>query len=343
MQAVITHIKRKINTFFERKKLLRMLNMDINTQYGFKLLTMKHLPNGFAHLSYKCLTSQGHKVVLRICRNVTAAHVELEGKLLDQLSRDQVLGHHTTIMISDKNGKKTSQIDGMLYCLFGFVENDRIVGMSDSHINEVARIVRNIHESGESFYHNYEARSLMCANKVIEALVNLNASATISHAEYSNMLDIMTRYNEVIKKHQQKTILHGDVHHNNLLVNKKNNKLVLIDFDDFCVGPAIIDLAIMVQMLCLELNIFNIKMAKKIVYQYLAASKCKIYFNSEDLLICILYSLVRNCEYYLRAYVNNREEFTMAYKSIQSVQACSKQILKELSPFNSAIHPPSFV
>ena len=338
LQQIFHKTKNKVNLFLAKKKRLQLIKSDISNKYGLNITKFKPLTNGFVHLSYKCVTDNNKAFVLRVLRDddANANTIQLEGNLLDRLNKDPYVHNRIVTMVSDKNGQKCGQINQYLYCLFNYINHDKIVRMDDNHIQAITFLVRRIHDTGVHFYQYYEERELLDAQQINNNLFECYSKKIISQDEFNIMKNIVVAYNTTIEKYPTKTILHCDVHRGNLLLNKDNNQMLLLDFDDFCVGPAILDLAIMMQMFCLEKNVFDIKMAKKILKAYYEVSSIPINYPVNDLITFMLFNLVCACEYYLQvsdgAYRSN--EFNIAYQRISEVQSCAEIIIKELEVIN---------
>lgn len=332
LQQVFHNVKNKLNLFFEKKEMLQQIKSDIFSKYGFNIVKFKPLANGFVHLSYKCNTSDNKTFVLRVMRDADPAAIRLEGNLLDQLSKDPDINNRIVTMISDRYGQKMGQIDGHLYCLFNYIDHEQIFSMSDNHIQSIVFLIRKIHDIGVNFYQHYEERDLIDAHQISNNLFNFYSKNIITQDEFNNMNDIVTEFNAAIAKYHTKTILHCDIHRGNLLFNKDNKQVFLLDFDDFCVGPAIFDLAIMMQMFCLEKNIFDIEMAKKIIKAYHEASMHQVDYDVHDLINFMLFNMVYACEYYLQVSDEPYKsvEYKIVYHRIEHVQSCSENIMKKL-------------
>lgn len=334
LQQIFHTTKNKMNLFLEKKKMLQLIKSDIYKKYGLSIIKFKPLTNGFVHLSYKCVTDNNKAFVLRvICDDdANVGTMQLEGNLLDRLNQDPYIYNRIATIISNKNGQKGGQIKHYLYCLFNYINHDQIVIMNDNHIQDIVFLVRRIHDVGVNFYQHYEERELLDTQQINNNLFECYSKKTITQDEFNKMKDIVMAYNKTIAKYPIKTVLHCDVHRGNLLLNKDNNQVMLLDFDDFCVGPAILDLAIMMQMFCLEKNVFDIEMAQKLLKAYYEASTIPINYPVNDLIIFMLFNLVCACEYYLQvsdgAYRSN--EFNIAYQRILEVQSCTEIIIKEL-------------
>lgn len=332
-------VRNKVTLFFTRQRMLSHIKRDICEKFGLNIVTIEPLQGGFQHLSYKCVTSDGNKIMLRVCQNIDEADIIIEAQLLDKLSLNPSLHNHISPMISARNGQKLCRVDNFLYCLFKYIENNGINVLTDSHIKSLGHLVRKLHEIGVHVHHDFVERQLLDIDEILSSLSHFYSENTITLDEYINLINITTAYIDAVKKYPHKTILHRDIHRSNLIINNANNVLVLIDFDDFCVGPEIIDLAIMLSLVCLERDMFDIEMAKKILHAYYSSSSIKITFNSHDFLIFMLFNLVRACEYYLQLTdASKRKYFNIAYHRIEELRACSENIIKELKVFNSEHH-----
>ncbi len=335
-------IKIKIYAYFATRKMLRVIMSDIASKYSLYIVNISSLPNGFVHLNYKCVTNKNKSIVLRIYRNCHLNEIKAETQLLDQLSTHPAIQKHIVTMIQDNNGQKVGQVGKYFYSLFEYIENDPITYLDLAQANNVANILRKIHDIGVHLCNDFKDRTLVSIEQVTNTLSNFYSKKIVTRNEYGNLMNIAHAYGELITKYQQNTILHCDVHRNNLLLDKTTNNLVIIDFNDFCVGPAIIDLAIMMRMLCLERNIFDIAMAKQIFYGYYSTSPGNVQINVNDLLIFMLFNLVFCCEYYLQVgHADNYEQFHIAYNKILILQKSANRIIKELSIFNHTTVNPS--
>jgi Ser/Thr protein kinase RdoA (MazF antagonist) len=331
LQEVVNNAKNKFNLYLEKRNMLKLIKIDILNKHGINFVKFKPLTNGFMHLSYACYTTDNNAFALRILQDRSADSAQQEGDLLDQLSHDPILKDHVVKMISDKDGQKIGNVKDISYCLFHYIHNKPLVRMSDDHLCSIAMIIRIMHEIGRDLYQNYQSRKLLDTQYIIDNLLDFYSKKIITYDEYINMTEIVTNYNLAIKKYIKKTIIHCDIHRGNLLLNKENNRLILIDFDDFSVGPPIVDLAIMVQMICFERTIFDTHKAKKLINTYFDASKNLIEYDVKDLVIFMLFNLVSASEHYLQSpSLGKNEEYLMAYKRIEVIQKTKDFIQKEL-------------
>lgn len=332
MHSLLSTFKNKYTMYIENKKMIEKIILDIESKYHINILDANPLKNGFVHLNFKCRTNDNKKYVLRVYRNIELTDIQLEDALLVRLTDYPVLRNHIIPMVPDINGLKISQVDNFYYSLFNYVENDPIQYLNLAQINNVASIVRNIHDIGSHIYEEFSNRSLIDTYEIINTFKNRFAEQAITDDEYHNLINIVTSYDHLIKQYQDKTILHCDIHRNNILLNKADDNLVLIDFDDFRVGPSIIDLAIMIQMLCFEKKEFDITMAKQILFGYYSNSHSNVKININDLLMIMLFNLAYACEYYLQEGLqDNYAQFKMGYTKILNIQKSAGHIVKELS------------
>jgi Ser/Thr protein kinase RdoA (MazF antagonist) len=332
LQAVVSKVKNKFNKYIARRNMLKIIKIDIFNKYGINIVKFTPLTNCFMHSSFRCYAANTNIFVLRILCEASSDTVQLEGDLLEKLSFDLQLKDHVVAMMSDKNGQKIGIVQDILYCLFPYIHNEPVMYMNDEYIKSLAMIIRRIHEIGCSFYQDFTLRNLLDTQYISDNLLIFYSKKIITNDEYINMTAIINSYNILIKKYCNNTILHCDIHRGNLLLNKKNNQLVLIDFDDFCVGPPILDLAIMVQMLCFERALFDVQRAKKIIKAYFAASDNLIEYDTEDLIAFMLFNLVSASEHYLQmATLGKNEEYVLSYKRIEVILVAKEMIQEELS------------
>lgn len=315
--------------------MIEKIIFDIEKKYRIHILDISPLKNGVVHLNFKCRTNDNKKYVLRVYREIELTDIHLEVALLDCLVEHPVLRNHIIAMVPDVNGQKISQADNYYYSLFNYIENDPIQYLNLAQVNMIATIVRNIHEVGFYIYDQFADRHLVDTTDLINTFEKYHSEQAIADDQYHNLINIVAAYDCLIKQYPEKTILHCDIHRNNILLNKADGNLILIDFDDFRVGPAILDLAIMIQMMCFEKITFDIAMAKQILFGYYSNSPSNVKINIKDVIKIMLFNLACACEYYLQeGQQNNYTHFKHGYKKLLNIQSSAEHIIKELSTFD---------
>lgn len=218
LQQIFHTTKNKMNLFLEKKKMLQLIKSDIYNKYDLNIIKFKPLTNGFVHLNYKCVTDNNKAFVLRVMcdDDANSSTIQSEGNLLDQLNKDPYIHNRIVTMISDKNGQKCGQIKQYLYCLFNYISHDQIVIMNDDHIQDIASLVRRIHDVGVNFYQHCEERGLLDTQQINNNLFECYSKKIITQNEFNKMKDIVMAYNTTIAKYPIQTILHCDVHRGNI-------------------------------------------------------------------------------------------------------------------------------
>lgn len=331
--------------------MLYQIKSDIKNKYGLNIININPLTGGCVHLTYLLLTSCQRKYVLRIYRNRTEEQVQLEAGLLDTLCLNRDLKDHISSMVSDSNGQKIGKTKDYLYCLFNYIENHPIEILDDHLLKSMLAITRKIHEIGSEVCELYQSRKLQDPSEIAQSLANLFSKSQITETMYKNLTDIIKVYYKALNNYKTFTVLHCDIHDANLLINKANDSLVMIDFDDFRVGPHIIDLVVIVRELCLHNEYFDILLTKKILRVYNATLPNPLHFQANDFIILILYDLVRIFNnnlvrhYQLSKgnsnYICNETEIFKTYNcystynKIKMIQSNVTEIIECLEPLNT--------
>ena len=348
---IIGTIQKGFISPLKNQRMLYHLKYDIKNKHGLNIIDIKPLTGGCVHLTYLFVTSCKRKYVLRIYRNRTEEQVQLEAELLDTLSLNTELKDHISAMVTDRTGQKIGKSKDYLYCIFNYIENHPIETLNDHLIKSMLAITRRVHEIGSEVFELYKSRKLQNPSEIAESLANLFANNEITETMYKNLTDIIKIYYKAINNYKSLTVLHCDIHDANLLVNKANDSLVMIDFDDFRVGPHIIDLAIIVRELCLHDDYFDILLTKKILRAYNATLPNPLNFQADDFIILILYDLVRifnnnlirHCHLSKENtnYICNKTEIFKTYdcystyNKIKMIQSNIAEIVECLEPLNT--------
>lgn len=348
---IIDTIQKEFISPLKNKNILYHLKYDIRNKYGFNIINMNPLEGGHAHLTYLARTICNKKLVLRVYRNRTEDYVQSEADLLNTLSKHNELKNHISIMIADSNGCQIGKIKNHLYCIFHYIDNCPVETINEQLLQPVLSITRSIHEIGAGLSDRYPIRRLQNSNEISPVLFHACSNNQITKNMYQNMLNIIEQYNSVLNNYKIHTILHCDIHDSNLLINNVNNMLVLIDFDDFCVGPYIIDLVVIVREWCIHENYFDVSLANKMLEAYRAASSKPFYFQAKDFVTLILCDLVRLFSTTLKkAKIQNKEiinlicngieifetdELRSLHNKIKLIQTHFKDIVKNFSSFST--------
>lgn len=350
---IIGTIQKGFISPFKNQNMLYQLKSDIKNKYGLNIINIKPLTGGCVHLTYLLLTSCKKKYVLRIYRNRTEEQVQLEAELLDTLSLNTELKDHIAAMVADKFGQKIGKSKDYLYCLFNYIENHPIENLNDHLLQSMLAITRRVHEIGSEVFELFQSRKLQNPSEIAESLAHLFSQNLITETMYKNLTDIIKIYYKALNNYKTLTVLHCDIHDTNLLINKTNDSLVMIDFDDFRVGPHIIDLVVIVRELCLNDDYFDILLTKKILREYNAKHSTPLNFQADDFVILILYDLVRiftnnlvrhsnQSKDNINYICNDVETFKTyacysTYNKIKMIQSNFTEILECLAPLNTAL------
>lgn len=308
---------------------------DIQKKFNIYIKNSHQFKNGIEHLTYLCLTDKDQRIVVRIYRDRTLDFTRLEAAILDELSSHDFTREFVVPALKSKEGNKIQKKDNYLYCLFNYVKGEHPKYLSNSQLKSLVVFINKMHILGLKSWDIYKERETdPNYSNIKKSLEKFYLKGIIKPEEFENLLDIIKKFNNIRPNYNIRTIIHYDVHKGNILLNEKG-KVILLDFDDFTIGPPILDVVGMIRGLCVLGSEFDIEFAKLIIRNYDFESIGEK-FNANDFVTFLLADLVRICDAFLkRSPDNTRQSFFKIYKHILEIQRKRSFIIKEFSVFNT--------
>jgi Ser/Thr protein kinase RdoA (MazF antagonist) len=340
------------------KNIPKSILSDIEKQYGLKILNFSTSKLGAANDTY-FLKTGGDQYVLRISHaKKPKREVMEEALLLSCFSKDKKIGQHIEPMIANIAGEMVQQCNGYIYCLFHYINGYHPKQLTKDQMRTLVNLIQRIHNFGALNIKQFIGRKSATDPKIILAnLKKFNHDMVLNNGQYYTCVEIIENHIKAIKNYPEKTILHQDVWQENILIQKEKmgDLLKLIDFDNYVLGPVILDLAVLIRNFCaLESGrkSFDIELAKFIIEQYYfslsqtlsPALLVKRFISSEfvDILLADLLRFGVDCLNFPN--FSKQEKMSlfndMAYHWIQIIKRDKTVITKELSVFDHS--SPSF-
>lgn len=233
------------NTDLNKQDIQRILNW-YNPQ---TVLSYTVLSGGSENTNY-CLKTNTHSFVLTVCEQKSFDDARNLARLLKHLDDHNFA---TSKIKKTKDGSDVVTWDGKPVMLKGFIEGDIVQDFSETLLLYLGKELAKLHKIKAPTYipQTLNYGSIKHFDKVQDYAPNSSFNQWI--------IDIRDYIKIHISLDLPKALIHGDVFYNNIVVDKAQERGVIMDFEEACYYYRVFDIGMMIVGTCSEHNKINVK------------------------------------------------------------------------------------
>lgn len=224
--------------------------------YHFNIYTSERLSSGSLNEVFLLNTSSGKKIAKLYFKLFDKEWISSQENIQNFLSSSNLLPKN--IVCKNRFGNFFSNLDSTVFTISNYFNYRTFLLRNENDIAKAARYLSDLHEMQVNISQNpvlsYElpekANYMVCEDIVQSSKFDRDK---IKKATFNSLMALQSI--ETLNKQISNipwSIVHGDFHSNNILMNKKD--LTVIDWDDSCYGPKIFDLSKAMYSLCKNKN-----------------------------------------------------------------------------------------
>ncbi|MFT6308884.1 MAG: homoserine kinase type II [Halioglobus sp.] len=222
-----------------------------------KLLSTKLLNGGSENTNYKLHTSTG-EFVLTLCEQKTLLEAQQLTDLLAHLDQN----HFTTSkVISDNEGRQVTCWEGKPVMVKNHLAGSIHKGLSKSLLKSLGQQLAKLHLIKPPAYLR---RRVVFGKESFDQIEIYDKDSDFQTWLYS----IRKNIHEHIKQDLPKTLIHGDVFFDNVIVSEDGITATIMDFEEACYYYRVFDIGMMLVGLCEESDKLNTEHAQNILIGY---------------------------------------------------------------------------
>lgn len=243
----------------------------IEKLYDFRVYDIDRLNSSSLNNVFYVYTSIGEFVVKIYSSHVNKSWISFQENHINYLIKNKLINKN--LFIKNIYGHYFSSTNNYYVCLSNYMNYNFFQLNNQSNIRRAANFLAVLH--GLESPHNFRHYRLPKLNHYFVDENELRRDQKISHQDIEKLKSNYYNFKNSLKIIEEnidllpKCIIHGDIHSRNILFN--NSQIIVIDWDDSCIGPRILDLLKAVYSLCKIKNgsfIFLRKNIKEFLIEY---------------------------------------------------------------------------
>ncbi|KJW04267.1 phosphotransferase [Rickettsia argasii] len=267
------------------------LRKFVEEHYNFNIKEISKFDYGLENEVYKIEDTDGKIYVLRISYK-KRSKVEQEIFLLQRLCNERLFVNFVPCVIADSENKYIHILGSQIVVLFEYIEGIQKECLDDTEVKYVVSNLAKLHEYSIKFIDYFDKRDIETSEEMKTFLQKLLEKKLINQNFFNFLCNSVDNFHLSLKKYKFLSVVHRDVHWKNLIFTQ-DNKIVLIDFDDFCISSPILELAVLFRTMCLRNGNIDVERFIKILKEYNFYKLTGEFINTEDLLNMVIYDLLR--------------------------------------------------
>lgn len=297
-----------------KKKIFRRYKIIISSIYKIK--------HGADRGVYSFISSAGLQYVLKLYPEIyTYKDIQQELTILGFLKNCSTLSKSLSSYIQDSEGRCINIHNMKYYTIETKLDGTHPKRLTKSIIHKILSLLYMISKRCEKLdnkqFYNRSINNYLDQQVAFFGKMVLNS--IIKEDELRNIINLVHDIKRTLPTRNVYSVIHGDAHKENILINKDN--IFLLDYD-FLYAPKEFDLASML-LECFDIESFDCRTASNIIESYntIYSKNNKIY--SFDLTNIILYAAITNIPYltmHIKNTSNKRKEFLRQYKKLKYIK-----------------------
>ena len=224
-----------------------------------KAVSWKPLSGGSENSNY-CIYTHDSKYVLSVCEQKTMQEVDQLALLLEHLHDHQ---YSTSKIFRDKDNNTISLWNGKPVLLKSFIEGEIVENLSPNLLKLIGKELGKLHQIPAPDYlpktMNYGRQSFK--------KVQLYAAGS----QFEKWIKKIEEYfNPYFDLDIPRTLIHGDVFWNNVIVNKEHSSAVIMDFEEAAYYYRIFDIGMTIIGTCAEGSRIELRKVISLIEGYLS-------------------------------------------------------------------------